>query len=104
MPVPTAHNWMADAVLQYLATGSIAPGTMGPDMAANSAWPAINAHGIKAASLDATGQPKYALLGALNVKNGTVGLEIDLVCNQLAGTTGLSAGHALSVYAGLLTG
>lgn len=93
-------------VLNFLA-GTIG---VGQDLAANMAWGAINSHGAKAAcppvpvhTLD-TGTILYGiygLVGALNYKNGTTGLGLDLVCNQLAGTTGLEAQLALRVYAGL---
>lgn len=48
-------------------------------------------------------KPYLELIGALNKKNGTTGVEYNLVCNQLAGTTGLSAQAALAVAAGLAT-
>lgn len=83
-------------VLQYLS-GT----TFDAPLCANQAWAAINGHGIKAATLNADGSPVYELVGALNAKAGTVGLGINLVCNTLAGTTGLEAQLALRVYAGL---
>ena len=83
-------------VLQFLA-GTTDSG----DLCANQAWAAVNSHGIKAATLNADGTPQYAMLGALNAKNGSTGLGLNLVCNQLAGTTGLEAQLALRTYAGL---
>lgn len=50
-----------------------------------------------------SGPPFLELIGALNKKAGTVGLEYNAVCNLLAGTTGLSAQAALAVAAGLAT-
>lgn len=82
-------------VLNYLAGVTSGP-MLGAALAASSTWPAVNGHGIKAASNDET------VVGALNVKNGTVGLDINLVCNQLAGTVGLEADLALRTYAGLV--
>lgn len=41
------------------------------------------------------GTTGLALLAALNTKNGTWGIGLDLVCNQLAGTSGFSAQAAL---------
>lgn len=49
------------------------------------------------------GPPFLELIGALNKKNGTVGLEYNAVCNALAGTKDLSAHAALAVAAGLAT-
>jgi hypothetical protein len=40
------------------------------------------------------------LLAALNAKAGTKNLELDAVCNSIAGTTGLSALSALNQKAG----
>ena len=83
-------------ILNYLAGVTTGP-MLGPVLAAQAVWPAINGHAQKAASTEGS------LLGALNLKNGTVGplLDINLVCNQLAGTTGLEAALALRTYAGL---
>ncbi len=91
-------------VLNYLA--GIKPPTplYGPDLAANSAWGAINGQGAKAATLTSGGQPLYSTLLALNIKAGlgvTNLQDINLVCNTLAGTTGLEADLALRVYAGI---
>lgn len=82
-------------VLNYLAGVTSGP-MMGPALAASSAWGAINGHGAKAAS--ATIQ---STVGALNAKAGTVGQDINLVCNTLAGTKGLEADLALRYYAGI---
>ena len=93
-------------VLNYLA-GTIG---VGQDLAANMAWGAINSHGAKAACPPVpvhklnTGvilYGLYGLVGALNYKNGTTGLGLNEVCNELAGTTGLEAQLALRTYAGL---
>jgi hypothetical protein len=67
-------------------------------LCANLAWGAINSHGAKAAT---SGTPED-IVGALNAKNGSIGLDINLVCNQLAGTVGLEADLALRTYAGLV--
>ena len=91
-----AQGLELQGVLQYLANS-----TGSAQLCANQAWGAINSHGAKAATLDASGNSYWALEGALNAKNGTTGLGLDLVCNQLAGTTGLEAQLALRVYAGL---
>ena len=87
-------------VLNYLAAN---PGTQlwGADWAANMAWPAINGHGIQAATLTTTGRPMLSLVAALNAKAGTTGQALNGVCNTLAGTTGLEADLALRVYAGI---
>lgn len=74
---------------------------LGGALAANAAWAPINSHGAKAASLNADGSPKFEMIGALNFKNGSTGLGLDLVCNQIAGTSGLEAQLALRTYAGL---
>ena len=95
MPTPIATGLDMAGVLNFLA-GVPQPGPLiGPVLAAQSAWPAVNSHGIKAANLDGS------MLGALNLKAGTVGLDINLVCNILAGTKGLEACLALRIYAGL---
>jgi len=100
----TATNTLALAgVLNYLA--GIKSGPLdGGDLAANAAWGAINGHGAKAATLT-NGVPKFSMVGALNAKAGITNLtalqDINLVCNTLAGTTGLEACLALRTYAGL---
>jgi len=81
-------------ILNYLAGVTSGP-MLGPTLAAQAAWPLINGHGAKAANADGS------MVGALNLKNGSKGLEINLVCNQLAGTVGLEACLALRTYAGL---
>ena len=94
-----------DGVLQLLAG---LPGA-GPDLCANAHWNAINGHGAKAASTPfavhvgdgITVYGTLSLLGALNQKNGTTGLGMNEVCNELAGTRGLEAPLALRTYAGL---
>ena len=84
-------------VLNYLAGIPVNGGDYGGALAANSAWASINGHG----ALPATTGAYQSMVGALNAKAGTVGQEIDLVCNTIAGTTGLEAALALRVYAGL---
>lgn len=89
-------------VLAYLAGQTASTGNdYGIALAANSAWGAINGHGAKTATLTAGGVPILDTLGALNAKNGSVGYDWNLVCNQLAGTTGYEACLALRTYAGL---
>ena len=97
----TAPNSLALAgVLNYLA--GITTGPMdGGNLAANAAWGAINGHGAKAATLTSKGVPQLEMVGALNAKAGTVGQDVNLVCNTLAGTKGLEAALALITYAGL---
>ena len=84
-------------VLAYLAGEGDSTGyNSGGDLCANLAWPAVNGHGIAPAT------PAYlSLVGALNYKAGTTGQDINLVCNTLAGTTGLEPDLALRVYAGI---
>lgn len=95
MAQPSGLEW--NGILQVLA--ALPQG--GEGLCANAAWGAVNGHGAKASTLGTNGQPTLSTLGALNAKNGTVGLGLDLVCNQLAGTTGLEAQLALRTYCGL---
>jgi hypothetical protein len=91
----TASGLDLCGVLNYLA-GVVSGPMLGPSLAASSAWNAINGHGAKAAQ-----SPTESMIGALNAKAGTVGQDINLVCNTLAGTVGLEAALALRIYAGL---
>jgi hypothetical protein len=87
-----------NGILAYLAGQTATTGAdYGGDLAANAAWGAINGHGAKAATV---GNP-LEMVGALNLKAGTVGQDINLVANTIAGTVGLEAALALRVYAGL---
>ena len=88
-------------ILQTLA--GFTPNGAAPDdcYCANAPWAPINGNGAKPSSLVTDGVPGQSVIGALNYKNGTVGLGLNLVCNQLAGTAGLEAQLALRVYAGL---
>ena len=91
-----AQGLELQGVLQYLANSNADAG-----YCANAAWAAINGHPQQPSSLGTDNIPGQSMIGALNYKNGTVGLGLNLVCNQLAGTTGLEAQLALRVYAGL---
>ena len=82
-------------VLNYLAGVTTGP-MLGPALAASAFWPAINGHGSLPACPTLT-----STIGALNYKAGTTGQDIDLVCNTIAGTSGLEADLALRYYAGL---
>lgn len=73
----------------------------GGDWAANMAWPAINGHGIQAATLTPAGRPMLSMVAALNAKAGTTGQGLNAVCNTLAGTSGFEADLALRIYAGI---
>lgn len=101
MAAPTATGQDLAGVLALLA--GVTKGALpGPVLAANMAWPAINGHGIKAATLNANGSPQYELADALSVKAGlTSPVGVNLACNLLAGTTGIEADLALRIYAGL---
>lgn len=96
MPAPFTNTTALDmaGVLNLLAGVTSGP-MLGPTLAAQAVWPAINGHPQKAANTEGS------FLGALNLKNGSVGLDINLVCNQLAGTTNLEACLALRTYAGI---
>lgn len=106
MPTINPVGLELQGVLNFLA-GTIG---VGQDLAAGMAWGAINGHGAKAAAAPVPvhglkgGTVLYgtvSMVGALNLKNGSTGLGLDLVCNQLAGTVGLEAQLALRIYAGL---
>lgn len=88
-------------VLNYLAANPSKSQLWGADWAANMAWPAINGHGIQAATLTTTGRPMLSLVAALNAKAGTTNQALNAVCNTLAGTKNLEADLALRVYAGI---
>jgi hypothetical protein len=55
----------------------------------------------EAANIFAYGANKQmGLLAALNAKAGTVDLDLNAVCNAIAGTKGMEALHALNAKAG----